>query len=135
MSRPILPNGTTPRQASTPQPHGLLPAAIYARVSTTEQADKGYSLPTQIEACLAWAQREGYTVPKSHIFTDDYTGTSLNRPQMKKLRDMIHNRLVHAVIVYDLDRLARKLAHQLLLTEECEQQTLDCLMRGVHASE
>jgi hypothetical protein len=55
LSRPILPNGTTAKQASSPEPVGLLPAAIYTRVSTTDQADKGYSLPTQIEACLALA--------------------------------------------------------------------------------
>ena len=63
-------------------------AAIYARVSTTEQADKGYSLPTQVEACQALAQREGYTVPDPHIFIDDYTGTSMNRPQFKCMRDL-----------------------------------------------
>ena len=54
--------------------------------------------------------------------SDAYTGTSVNRPRLKKLRDMIHNSLVHAVIIYDLDRLSRKLAHQLLLTEEFEQR-------------
>jgi site-specific DNA recombinase len=96
-------------------------AAIYARVSTTDQADKGYSLPTQIEACLAWADREGYAVPESHRYVDDFTGTSLNRPGLKRLRETLSAQLVHAQIVYDLDRLARKLAHQLLLTEECEQ--------------
>src|SRR5262245_9400480 len=96
-------------------------AAIYARVSTTDQADKGYSLPTQIEACQAMARQEGYTVPGTHVFVDDYTGTSLNRPQFTRIRDLVRQRLVHAVIVYDLDRLSRKLAHQLLLSEEFEQ--------------
>jgi len=120
MSRPILPNGTTSRQVSTLHPPGLLPAAIYVRVSTTDQADKGYSLPTQLEACQAMAQQEGYTVPDTHVFTEDYTGTSLNRPQFTQLRDLVHQRLVHEVFVYDLDRLSRKLAHQLLLSEEFE---------------
>lgn len=99
-------------------------AAIYARVSTTDQADRGYSLPTQIEAYLAWADREGYVVPESYRYVDDFTGTSLNRPELKKLREALSARLVQAVIVYDLDRLARKLAHQLLLTEECENMGL-----------
>jgi site-specific DNA recombinase len=120
MSRPILPNGNPHRQDATSQPPGLLPAAIYAHVSTTDQADKGYSLPTQIEACQAMAQQEDYTVPDSHVFVDDYTGTSLNRPQFTLLRDLVRQRLLQAVFVYDLDRLSRKLAHQLLLYEEFE---------------
>jgi len=90
-------------------------------VSTTDQADNGYSIPTQIDACQRLAHQEGYTVPDTHIFVDDYTGTSLKRPQFTKLRDLIHQQLVQAIFVYDLDRLSRKLAHQLLLTDEFEQ--------------
>ena len=90
MSKSILPNGTTSRQAS-PQTDPPKLAAIYARVSTTDQADKGYSLPTQLEACQAMARQEGYTVPDTHVFTDDYTGTSLNRPQFAPLRDLVGN--------------------------------------------
>ena len=117
----IVSNGKTTPQSLPSTPQGQPLAAIYARVSTQEQADKGYSLPTQIDACLETAQQHGYRVPESHIFRDDYTGTSLNRPHLAKLRDLVRQRLVHAVIVYDLDRLSRKLAHQLLLTEEFEQ--------------
>src|SRR5262245_31659191 len=105
-------------------PSGLQPdtiAAIYARVSTAEQADRGFSLPTQIEACQAMARQEGYSVPDTHVFVDDYTGTSLTRPQFTPLRDLVRQRLVRAVFVYDLDRLSRKLAHQLLLSEEFDQ--------------
>jgi DNA invertase Pin-like site-specific DNA recombinase len=41
-------------------------AAIYARVSTEDQG-KGFSLPTEIEACQRLAEREGYTVIESRL--------------------------------------------------------------------
>ena len=116
MSPTILPNGKAERQ-----PLEALLAAIYARVSTADQADHGYSLPTQIGACHILAQQHGYTVPESYVFADDYTGTSLKRPQLAHLRELVQQQLIQAVIVYDLDRLSRKLAHQLLLTDELEQ--------------
>jgi Resolvase, N terminal domain len=46
--------------------HSLRYAAIYARVSTEDQG-KGFSIPTQIEACHKLADREGYTVIESHL--------------------------------------------------------------------
>jgi DNA invertase Pin-like site-specific DNA recombinase len=44
---------------------GISYAAIYARVSTEDQG-KGFSIPTQLEACQKLADREGYTVIESH---------------------------------------------------------------------
>src|SRR2546423_1642685 len=97
MPKPIVANGLPPQQALSPPDtqkiaaiNGLPPhheiAAIYARVSTEDQADKGYSLPTQFAACQALARQEGYAVPDTHVFADDYTGMSLNRPQFTQLR-------------------------------------------------
>src|SRR5438128_7173615 len=102
MSTSSVQHTTVPRQSSEKT------AAVYARVSTADQADKGFSLPTQIEACRTLAHQDGYTVPDTHIFVDDYTGMSLNRPQLKPLRALVQQRLVPAVFVYDLDRLSRK---------------------------
>jgi site-specific DNA recombinase len=56
------------------------------------------------------------------VFQDDYTGTSLNRPALRALRVLVQSRAIQGLIVYDIDRLSRKLAHQLLLTEELEHQ-------------
>jgi site-specific DNA recombinase len=90
-------------------------AVIYARVSTDEQG-KGYSLATQIEACQVYADECEYKV--SAIFSDEYTGASLDRPALDELRDFIARSPVEIIIVYDLDRLARKSAYQVLIEEE-----------------
>ena len=42
--------------------HGLKRAILYARVSTDEQAQRGYSLAQQMEALRAYAAQEGYDV-------------------------------------------------------------------------
>jgi site-specific DNA recombinase len=119
-----MPKTHGPQVSAPSASNGQRIAAIYARVSTTDQADKGYSLPTQREACLALARQQGYTVPETHIFQDDYTGTSLRRPGLTAVRDLVQQGLIQAVLVHDIDRLARKLAHQLLLTEEFEQASV-----------
>lgn len=95
-------------------------AVIYARVSSEDQG-KGYSLPTQVEACLELAKKEGFTVRQGHIFQEELSGTLLERPELGKVRELVRSGAIQAVIVYDPDRLARKLALQLLLDEEMEK--------------
>lgn len=90
-------------------------AAIYSRVSTDEQT-KGYSLTTQVEACRVYAAQKGYSIVSE--FSDDYSGGTLDRPALNDLRELVTNDNIDVVIVYDLDRLARKSIYQMLIEEE-----------------
>lgn len=90
-------------------------SVIYARVSTDEQT-KGYSLNTQIDACKRYAVDSGYILLDT--FSDDYSGATIDRPQLNALRDFIAENSVDVVIVYDIDRLARKSVYQALIEEE-----------------
>lgn len=94
-------------------------AAIYTRVSTEDQAAQGYSLDSQRRALQEMAAERGYAVTLSE--SDDITGTILDRPGLARIREAAAARLVDAVLVYDPDRLTRKLAHLLLLQEEFER--------------
>lgn len=95
--------------------------AIYARVSTAAQAEKGYSLETQVEACEKKAVSLGATFIKRYI-DDGYSGAYLERPALDDLRDAVAAGLHDYVIVYDTDRLARDTMLLLLLTEEIEKR-------------
>lgn len=94
-------------------------AIIYARVSTEEQAEHGYSLQTQLEACRRYAEEHGLEVAIE--LQDDMSGAILARPGLDQTRGMLERGEADALIVYDLDRLTRKLAHEVLLREEFEQ--------------
>ena len=94
--------------------------AIYARVSTQQQVEHGYSLETQIEACTKKAEELGATSVK--VYRDDgYSGAYLERPALDDLRDAVAQKLHDVVIIYDIDRLSRDTMHLLLLTEELEK--------------
>jgi site-specific DNA recombinase len=94
--------------------------AIYVRVSTEEQAKTGYSLPDQISSCKAHLLKQGYNDAVEYI-DDGYSGEFSDRPAFSALRDDIGAGRIKTVVVYDPDRLARKLAVQLLFAEDVEK--------------
>ena len=82
-------------------------AAIYCRVSTTDQKDNGTSLETQLAAALALAADMGWTVPEEYIILVDESGTDLQRPGLLRLFNLATTGLIQAVIILNLDRLYR----------------------------
>ncbi len=82
---------------------------IYVRVSTKEQAEGGYSIPAQREACLKFIQDKGWT------FIDEYvdrgeSARSAQRPQLQEMLSRIKkDKSIDCVIVHKIDRLARNM--------------------------
>jgi site-specific DNA recombinase len=99
-------------------------AVIYARVSTDEQAAKGYSLPTQIEACEKYARDHGFEV--ADIFQDDYTGTTPieQRPEGRKAYDLLRHGAADVLIAYRIDRIVRP-------PEDGDEWDMPVLIRGL----
>ncbi|MEK4233224.1 recombinase family protein [Anoxybacillus sp. FSL W8-0703] len=105
--------------------------AIYARVSTEESAQKGYSIAHQIEEAKKKAKTDDVM-----IYTDEgFSGEFLERPGLERLRNDIRNGMIDTVIVYDPDRLARNLMHQLLLDDEFRKHHVELLfVNGEYAN-
>lgn len=102
-------------------------AAIYSRVSLDKQKEN-FSLPSQRRASLTLAAEKGYRVPKEFEFTDDgFLGGEMDRPAFTRMRAAIRAGLVKAVICYDLDRLVRGLALQMVIEEDCEKYGVELL--------
>jgi site-specific DNA recombinase len=100
-------------------------AAIYARVSSDQQKDDN-TIASQTAALIDFAQSHGYSVPADLIFEDDgYSGASLVRPGLERVRDLAAEGQLHAVLIYSPDRLSRKYAYQVLLIEELARHGVD----------
>lgn len=66
--------------------------------------------------------RAGGSVADRHVFRDDgYSGASLRRPGLDRLRDAVAAGEVDRVLLTAPDRLARNYVHQALLLEELER--------------
>lgn len=79
----------------------------YARVSTVGQMKNGTSLESQREALTKAGAKE--------VYADAYTGTSLKRPELEKLMEVV--REGDEIIVTKLDRISRSLKDGLELIE------------------
>jgi len=98
-------------------------SVIYVRVSTDEQADKGYSLPHQYSECRKYASLNDFSVLQE--FLDDYSGATLERPGFSMLREFIAHNQVDAVIVYTADRLSRNIVDFLVLRDQWEKAGIE----------
>jgi site-specific DNA recombinase len=93
-------------------------AVIYARVSSARQKEE-HTIASQTEALRAFALQQGYSVPDEWIFEDEgYSGATLVRPGLERMRDLAAQGQIDAVLVYSPDRLSRRYAYQVLLIEE-----------------
>jgi site-specific DNA recombinase len=93
-------------------------AAIYARVSSARQKEE-QTIGSQLSALLEAAGQQGLEVPDEWVFKDEgFSGASLVRPALERLRDLVAQVPVEVVLCYSPDRLARKYAYQALLIDE-----------------
>ena len=100
-------------------------AAIYARVSSDRQKEE-QTIASQTAALLQYAEAHGYSVPSQWIFQDEgYSGSVLVRPSLERLRDLVCEGSIEAVLIYSPDRLSRKYAYQVLLMEEFARQGVE----------
>src|SRR5437867_12773026 len=109
-------------------------AAIYARVSSDRQKEEG-AIASQKAALWEYAQAQELLVPPQWVFEDEgYSGATLARPGLERLRDLVAEGQVQAVLVYGPDRLSRKYAYQVLLLEEFSRHGVETVfLQGVSA--
>ena len=96
----------------------MLKTAIYCRVSTDDQEKEGTSLQTQLESCLKYCEEKGYQVV--HKFSETYSGLTLERPKLNKLRDLVNTYNLDNIVIYCLDRLSRDPSHGAILFQQLE---------------
>ena len=75
-----------------------------------------------MERLTAHVHAQGETLRAEDIFRDDgYSGATLNRPGLDRLRDRVKEAALDRVVFASPDRLARNYVHQMVLLEEFEQ--------------
>lgn len=120
-------------------------AALYARVSTTEQSD-GTSLETQEAMARRYCVEHGWDLVEP-LYVDVLSGRSERRAALRRIEEDARDRRFDVVIVYKIDRLARSVGkfYEVLaslrrggvelvsMTEALDQTAMGQAMTGVAA--
>ena len=106
----------------------MKPAAIWWRVSTDDQ--KEISPETQIREAKALATQEGFEALDEYVIGTDWHSLSVwDSPAMLKLRSLITEDAISAVVMYDADRGPSKPAHRLMMRALCDENGVRILCR------
>ena len=84
--------------------------ALYARVSTSRQAENDLSIPDQLRQMRAWAERHGHVVVKEYV-EPGASATDDKRPVFQDLMNDATSEAApfNAVVVHSLSRFFRDL--------------------------
>lgn len=91
--------------------------ALYIRVSTDAQYEEGYSVEAQKEKLEQYCKLKDITDYEFYI-DGGWSGSNIERPEMKRLISDIKKEQVGAVIVFKLDRLSRSQKDTVFLLED-----------------
>lgn len=122
-------------------------AALYSRVSTEEQAERGTSLADQQRRTAEYCETNGWEIAEQFV-DDGVSGATLDRPALQHLVRASRAGTFDVVVVTDPDRLSRDLVDGLVLERELASSsvgvvylvqptmsTLERQLRGVIAEE
>ncbi|RUS48849.1 recombinase family protein [Cohnella sp. AR92] len=99
-------------------------AAIYARVSTEEQATQGYSIQAQLEELRNYANYQKLDIVSEYI-DEGASGKSISgRPEMKRLLNDVQRGKLDYVLFYKLDRISRDLKDALEISDTLSQHNV-----------
>jgi site-specific DNA recombinase len=94
---------------------------VYVRVSTLRQA-QAQTIEQQLDRLRTCFRARGAELTSEDVFRDDgYSGATLNRPGLDRLRDAARAGEIERVLVTDPDRLARNYVQLMVLLEELER--------------
>jgi site-specific DNA recombinase len=93
--------------------------ALYCRVSTEEQRE-GQTIDSQVSELEQFASGRNWTVFR--VYKDEgWSGSMLARPALDQLRDDASKHLFNAVLINDVDRLARDVSHLGIIKRDLER--------------
>ncbi len=93
-------------------------AALYARVSTSQQEEQG-TIASQVTVLKERISQDSCHLDPAHELTDDgVSGSYLARPGLDHLRDLASEKAFDVLYMLSPDRLARRYAHQCVVLEE-----------------
>ncbi len=96
--------------------------ALYARVSSQRQADES-TITSQVAGLQQRITTDQFALdPEMRFLDEGFSGATLQRPALERLRDLIYAGGVDRLYVHSPDRLARNYIHQALLLEEFQKR-------------
>ena len=99
-------------------------AAIYARMAVTRRAEE--AIDRQSAALMQGGSARGYEGAADGVCADDgYSGATLARPGLDRLRNLAAAGSIEAMLVSSPDRLSRSCAGWLLLLEELSRSGVE----------
>ncbi|MGB7604873.1 MAG: recombinase family protein [Lutisporaceae bacterium] len=104
-------------------------AIIYLRVSTEEQAERGFSIHAQREECTKKAIELGCDIASIIEFSDEgISGSILERPALISALSLLKtDDEVKFFICLDSSRLSRNVSHQLIIVDEIKKSSTQLL--------
>lgn len=96
-------------------------AAIYARVSTEEQAEEGHSIDAQLRICRELCATRKWTIVGEYVDAG-ISGTTLDRARFQDLLRDIRAGKIDVIVVHKLDRFSRSLVDTLVTLAELSQR-------------
>jgi site-specific DNA recombinase len=94
---------------------------LYARVSTGEQAERDLSIPAQFRALRKLAADRGWAIAAEYQDVGTARGLKERPGLMAAIRMASENKLIEAVLVHRVDRLARNVYSYLTLKTKLRQ--------------